>query len=820
MLAPLSWLKEFVSLPKNISAEKISEIFISLGFEIEGIEETGSDIKGPVVVGKVISIKELTEHKKPIRYVGLDCGEKSLRYVICGARNFEVGNLVVVALPGATLPGNFAISARETYGHTSNGMICSAKELGMGDDHSGIIVISNNGVKIGTDAISILEIKDTVFDISINPDRGYAMSIRGLARELAAGLGVKYLDPALTYKKLKFSTSGKPITAKISAGASGMFLRTINGYRASSPTPLWMQRRIEKCGIRSISLAVDVTNYVMLELGQPLHAFDADVISGTLEIRKAGKVQSFKTLDGQIRTLDPDDLVVADSKKVLALAGTMGGEDSEISSKTNRIALEAVTFDPISVAKNSRRHKLSTEASRRLERGVDPELAEIASARAIKLMMEYGGAKYVGTSKISKSTSKSNKKAITLDPKYVSARIGYSVKSNEIKAKLQTIGCCLSQRSQKFIVEPPSWRPDLRGPADLVEEVARNIGYDKIPSILPPRVTTASLNYEQRRARVIAQSLVAQGYTEVLNFPFVNQDRISQMGYTDGRELSYKVANPMSEDQPWLRPHLLPGLLDAASRNFNRGFKDFAIFELGSIFRKNIDLGREVSPLLGKRPTQKEIAALYKTVPNQLKHLGAVMVGKVAMENWQGEQRTYQWHDAVSAVENLLELLGFSWDLKRSDFAPWHPGRCVEILISNKPVAHAGELHPRVLEIFGLPKGSAAWVINLDALPRSPLVNPNPIQIMPAAVQDLALVVDEKVTAGELTAALRSGAGELLETIELFDRYDKIGGGKISMAFTLTFRASDRTLTSAEIAAAREAATQNAAKLCGAVLRA
>ncbi|MEN9698505.1 MAG: hypothetical protein RL448_460 [Actinomycetota bacterium] len=816
MLAPLSWLKEFVTLPKSLKPEAIADIFVQLGFEVEGITQTGADLKGPLVIGKVKTIKELTEHKKPIRYVGLDCGEKSYRYVICGARNFEIGDHVVVALPGAVLPGNFAISARETYGHTSNGMICSAKELGMGDDHSGIIVISTSSAKVGADAISLLEINDTIFDISVNPDRGYAMSIRGLARELAAGLNVKFHDPAIVYKKLKFTSKGKPVGAKITAGASGMYLRSMSGYKADSQTPLWMQRRIEKCGMRSISLAVDVTNYVMMELGQPLHAFDSEIISGSLEIRKAGKSQKFKTLDGQIRNLSADDLVVADSKKVLALAGTMGGEDSEISSKTTNIALEAVTFDPIAVAKNSRRHKLSTEASRRLERGVDPELAEIASARATKLMMEYGSAKYVGVSKISRTSSRPK---IKIDPKYVQDRIGVSVTKSQIKSKLIVVGCKVTEQGGKLTVIPPTWRPDLKIPADLVEEIARNIGYDQIPSVLPPRVANAALTDEQRRRRVLAQSLVSQGYTEVLNFPFINQELVLEMGYANGRELSYKIANPMSEDQPWLRPHLLPGLLDAASRNFSRGFKDFAIFELGSIFRKSSNLVSEVSPKLGKKPAAREIEALFKTVPNQLTHLGGVLIGKIGTENWQGTQRNYQWHDAVAAVENLLNLIGLNWVVRRSDFAPWHPGRCAELVIDGKAVAHAGELHPRVLEKFGLPKQSVSWVINLDALPKSPLINPKPVGVMPAAVQDLALVVNASVSAADLTEALISGAGELLESIELFDRYDQLGNGKISMAFTLTFRAADRTLTSAEVSAARESAAASAAKKCGATVR-
>ena len=811
MRAPKSWISEYVDLPANLTDQQIADGLVRVGFEVEEIIVHGAGLTGPVVVGKVLAIEELKEHKKPIRYVELDCGEGQSRFVICGAQNFKVGDLIVASLPGAVLPGGFAISARETYGKTSNGMICSAKELGLGDDHSGIIVLSEGAP--GQDAFELLQINDSIFDIAVNPDRGYALSIRGIAREIASTFGLKFNDPASI--KIDFKESGTPVSAKISDGAQVMYLRTLEKFNPSSSTPMWMQRRIEKCGMRSISLAVDVTNYVMMELGQPLHAFDADQINGGLEIRKAGNSKKLTTLDGTERNLNPEDLVVADSKNVLALAGTMGGLDSEITEKTTRIAVEAVRFDAIEIAKNSRRHKLSSEASRRFERGVDPTLAEISSARAAQLLMDFGGATYVGTAKTGDA---SFLPAIKLDPTYVSKRIGLEISAQTVREKLELVGCKV-EGAEIFTVTPPSWRTELFNSADLTEEVARNIGYDQIPSVLPPRKTAAQLTSTQKRQRVLAQSLVARGYTEILNFPFVNRELIDKLGFVGARAESYRLANPMSEDQPYLRPHLLPGLLEAARRNYSRGFKSFALFEMGAIFRKSIDLKDGIFPAMGKRPSDKEIADIFASVPTQLSFVCGVLVGQVANETWQGKQRSYEWSDAVAAVEVLLTLMGLDFKIERSDLAPWHPGRCAEFIVDGKAVAHAGELHPRVVSEFALPERSAAWGLNLDALPASPLVSPKPVGVMPAAVQDIALVVDAKVSAAELTQALRDGAGELLESIELFDRYDKIGDGKVSLAFTLIFRAPDRTLKTEEVSAAREAAAAEALKRCGATVR-
>ena len=818
MKIPLSWLQEFVAIPAKINAEQIAQAFVRIGFEVEGVEEQGADLKGPLVVGKVLSIEELSGHKKPIRYVGLDVGEKKTRYVICGARNFKVNDLVVVALPGAVLPGDFKISARETYGKVSDGMICSAKEIGISDEHAGIIVLQEG--KIGQDAKALLDVSDVIFDIAVNPDRGYAMSVRGLARELAGSLQVKYVDPADPKIAKKFGKvkSVKAVNVKIEdkTGADQIYIRTLDRVNVKKSTPLWMQRRIEKCGMRSISLAVDITNYVMLELGQPLHAFDTKYIMGGLRVARAGKFTKLTTLDKVDRKLDPDNLIIADSKTPLALAGTMGGLTSEVTHETTKIALEAAHFDPLSIARNSRSHNLSSEASRRIERNTDPALAEIASARATQLLIDLADAKYVGTSQAGLPIK--NRK-VKISQSKISKYLGFSYTTKQVKNALLLIGCKVSGNTDLLTVEIPTWRPDLINFADFAEDIARLNGYDLIPATLPVGKGGARLTDMQYRKRAVATALANQGFTEVINYPFVSQEMVDLLGFTGDRAKSFKIANPMSEEFPLLRTHLLPGLLTTAIRNIGRGSKNLAIFEIGSIFRNTTALGKAVSPGVTKRPSEKVIKDIYQGVPKQMLFVGAVVTGETVLSDWQGLGSKFTWSDAIAKAQEIVESTGNVYEVISSDLAPWHPGRCAELRVNGKPIAHAGELHPRVITALNLPERSCAFAVILSELPAAGITKAPAIWNFPPVVQDIALVVDTKVSAADLTAALKVGAGELLESIVLFDRYDQMSGNKVSLAFTLTFRAADRTLTSDEVARYRDQAIAQAAKSVGAVLR-
>jgi phenylalanyl-tRNA synthetase beta chain len=730
-----------------------------------------------------------------------------------------VNDLVVVALPGAVLPGDFVIGQRETYGKVSDGMICSSRELGLGEDHSGILVLPANSAVLGSDAIALLEINDVIFDIAVNPDRGYALSLRGMAREVATALGVEFADPVHTIETNIFAATGKGIVPKIddSTGVSVIYIRTLERFDPKAESPLWMRRRIEKCGMRSISLAVDVTNYVMLELGQPLHAFDCAQIEGSLHIRRAGQTKTFTTLDGQERILFAEDLLVADDVQALALAGTMGGANSEVGASTTSLAIEAARFDPISIAKNARRHKLSTEASRRFERGVDPSLAEYASARAASLLIAYGGANHVDSQRDGEPRYSP---IVELDPHFIATLTGADISLTQVREKLILVGCDIDEkRPSLWLVYPPSWRNDLLTPADLVEEVARLVGYEAIPSLLPPHPLSPGLTNFQRRLRILSQLLADRGLVEVQNYPFTSETILKEMGYTGDRASAFRIANPMSEDAPLLRTHLIPGLIETAARNISRGARDFGLFEIGTIFRNVTPLSAIENPRTDRRPSQETIDQIYAGVPNQPIHVGAVLIGNAQSEDWRGKGRPYDWNDAIEFAESILLACNAPWTIARSDFAPWHPGRCAELLVDGKPIAHAGELHPRVVAAFGLPMRSCAFVVNLSGIPEHQTLTAPSVGTMPVAVQDIALTVDEAVTSAEVVEALKNGAGDMLESVILFDRYDQIGAGKISLAYTLTFRAPDRTLTGAEISKMREAAVEAARLKLGATLR-
>ncbi|MEY4206216.1 MAG: hypothetical protein RL255_53 [Actinomycetota bacterium] len=824
MKLPLSWIQEFVTIPKTITTEKIVAAFVRVGFEVEDVINPADSISGPIKVGTVKSIEELAGHKKPIRYVGLDLNEKSLRYVICGATNFKVGDQVVVALPGAILPGGFAISARETYGKLSNGMICSSRELDLSDEHNGIIVLKGK-FKNGSDALTALNANDPIFDVSINPDRGYAMSVRGLSRELAMSLNLPFID--IDFKKIENTLSrkvkaraGKKIQVEIvdKTGADQIWVRTLSGYDVTAPSPSWMVNRLNQCGVRSISLAVDITNYVMLELGQPLHAFDAGKISEKLLVQRAGKFRELTTLDGQKRKLSPDDLLIADGKNPLALAGIMGGQDSEISESTTGIALEATHFFSNAIAQNSRRHMLSSEASRRFERGVDPALAKVASARATQLLMDLGGATYVG------STTKgvvAKFPTITLYPKEISRLVGTEYSPTEVNKALIAIGCRVTKGQGSWKISPPTWRADLENSADLAEEVARFFGYDRIPSVLPnvKQDGKSGLSYLQKRRRSLSISLANRGFTEVHNYPFTNEKQIELFGFTGDRAKAFRIANPISDEFPLLRTHLSPGLLATAKRNIDRGAKSVALFESGLIFRdiKNLKDFKFVSTK--KRPSVKEIDEIYQNVPFQSLHIGAVVSGEIEESGWWGKGRAGSWEDAVEITHSLLSEIVDEFSVINTELPPWHPGRCAEFRIGDKPVAHAGEIHPRILEAMGLPPRTIFFAIVLDGIPERNQVKAIPVSTMPAAIQDISLYVPKNVPASEVAKALKLGAGPLLEEISLFDRFEAADSQEVSLAFTLKFRAADRTLTSEEVSVLRENAGQSATAKVGARIR-
>lgn len=825
MRAPMSWLRELVDIPAGQGGRDVAARLIAAGLEVESVESAGAGIQGTLRVGRVIDVEVLTEFKKPIRWCQVDVGEGTPRGVICGASNFEGGDLVVVALPGVVLPGGFEITARATYGKVSDGMICSERELGLGENHDGIMVLPAGSGTPGDDAGPVVGIGDEVLDIAITPDRGYALSIRGIAREVAIAYGVPFEDPGQELVDLpapRADRAPQECGSEDPAGCDLFTMRTIVGFDPTAGSPAWMQQRLVACGMRPVSLAVDVTNYVMLELGQPLHAFDLDKLQGSVRAARAVDGTTFETLDHVVRTLTANDLVIRDDRGPVGLAGIMGGLETEIDDATTSIALEAAHFAADVTARASRRHGLSSEASRRFERGVDRDLAPYASARAAALLLQYGGGHYVGLTAVE---SPREARSIALPATLPGAVAGLPIPAETSVALLEVIGCVVAREADVLAVQPPSWRPDLTDPIDLVEEVIRLHGYDKLPSTLPAAPLGRGMTRPQRMRRRVGMALAARGMTEVLSYPFVGDTELDavRLPVGDERRLVPRLANPLSEEQPFLRGTLLPGLLAAARRNNGRGTSDLALFEIGAVYLGEVAAHSEVRPPVDRRPTDEEWAALSALLPHQPVHVGAVLTGQREPQGWWGPAVPAGWADAIEVARTVAEACGVEVDTIAGVDPSFHPGRCAAVRLAGRIVGVAGELHPRVVEAYGLPERSAAMVLDLDqVIAAAPEVRPAPsVGSQPLAKEDVALVVDHAVPAASVLAALRRGAGSLLESARLFDVYEgaQIPAGKKSLAFALRFRAADRTLDAAETAAARTAAVAEAQAACGAILR-
>ena len=835
MRVPLSWLREYVDLPAGETGRDVAARLVRAGLEVETVEQLGADLKGPLVVGEVLSIEELTGFKKPIRHCFVNVGDANgtgePQEIVCGARNFKVGDKVVVVLPGAVLPGPFPIAARETYGHTSAGMICSARELGMGDDHDGIIVLPSHH-EVGTDAIELLQLVDEVLDIAVTPDRGYCLSLRGVAREAAAAYGLPLADPALLDVP-PANAGGYPVKVSDPAGCDRFVARTVTGVDPAAHSPFWLQRRLQKAGIRPISLTVDITNYVMLEVGQPLHAYDRERLDGPIHVRRAENGEILTTLDGVKRKLVTEDLLICDDSGPIGLAGVMGGATTEIRDVavdpetgeavgSTEIVVEAAHFDPISVARTAKRHKLPSEASKRFERGVDPEATRAAAQRAVDLLVLIaGGTADAGVTDIA---APHPVRTISIDADLPDRIAGTVYGRETVTRRLQEIGCSVAG-VDVLEVTPPSWRPDLTDPYDLVEEVIRLEGYDNVPARMPNVPPGRGLTEAQRFHRRMGTALASTGYVEINAYPFLGDAAFDALGLEkdDERRRTVKLVNPLNDEEPALRTTLLPGLLGALRRNVGRGNTDLALFETGTVFLPKQEL--KVAPRLSveRRPTEAEIAELDAALPDQPRRVAVALAGEQLPSGWWGKGAPGGWADAVEAARTVAAAANLELTVRQGQRAPWHPGRCAELLVDGRVVGHAGELHPRVVKALHLPERTSAMEIDLDVLLADGVrrVSGPAVSAYPVATQDVALIVDTAVPAAEVESGLREGAGELLEDIRLFDVFtgEQAGAGKKSLAYTLRFRAADRTLTADEASAARESAVAAAAARTGAVLR-
>ena len=828
MRAPLSWIREYAELPASATAEEVARRLTMLGLKLETLHHGGSSFTGPLAVGRVVSFDdEPQKNGKTIRWCQVDVGDASTRGIVCGAHNFAAGDLVVVALPGTTLPGGLKISARKTYGHVSDGMICSAKELGLSEDGSlaaGILVLPDDAGAPGADAAELLHLREDVIEFEINPDRAYALSIRGVAREAAMAFGVPFHDPA--HRKLTEPAGpGYPVRVEDPVGCPVFTTRTVTGFDATAPSPAWLARRVQLAGMRPISLAVDVTNYVMLELGNPIHGYDGAKLAGPIVVRRARPGEHLTTLDGVDRTLSTEDLLITDDSGAIGLAGVMGGEATELSAETSTIVIEAAHFDAVSIFRTARRHKLPTEGAKRWERGVDPLLPAYAADRVAELLVAHGGGTV--TDGVTYVGAPPEPIEITM-PLDLPARVsGINIDRETTAANLRTIGCAVRVDDGALTAVPPAWRPDLTDPYDLVEEVARVTGYGRVPSVVPPAPAGRGLTKEQRMRRRVGFALAGMGLVEVKSFPFVGHAELDALGLPldDVLRGAVRLENPLSTEHPELATTLLPGLLRAAARNVGRGAPSAHLFETASVFFPTRD--RVKAPILGVdwRPDNAELDKLYAAIPSQPRFLGVVMTGDLQAAGWWGAGRAACWADAVQVVREVARVLGVEVTVATAARQPWHPGRCAQIrLVGGDEVGHAGELHPGVCTAYAVPARTCAVEVDLDALiDAAPEVRPAPrFSSYPLAKEDVALVVPDDLPAATLAATLREGAGELCESVRLFDVYTgpQTGDGKKSLAFALRFRAPDRTLTEAETAAARDAAVALAAARHGAVQRA
>ncbi|WP_022868447.1 phenylalanine--tRNA ligase subunit beta [Schaalia vaccimaxillae] len=880
-MIPLSWLADHVDVEAGTDAAALAAALVRVGLEEETIHP--ARVTGPLVVGKVLSrVEEEASNGKIVNYCRVDVGEHNdpagtgkepsdlpSRGIICGAHNFDVGDLVVVSLPGAVLPGDFAIAARKTYGHISDGMICSARELGLGDDHAGIIVLpkffpDRQIPAPGTDIVSWLGLGEEVLEINVTPDRGYCFAMRGVAREYSHSTGAAFRDPGLegvlVAEVPEANEDGfevviddeAPIRGNV--GADRYVARIVRDVDPTAPTPRWMVERLEMAGMRSVSLIVDVTNYVMLDLGQPMHAYDLDDLQGPIVVRRARPGESVTTLDERSQVLDPEDLVISDSPngsgtRIVGVAGVMGAQYSEVGESTKNILLEAAHFDSVSIARTSRRHRAHSEASKRFERGTDPLLPAVAAQRAVDLLVEYGGATVdPGVTDVDMTPDRTIVSLAVSEPERLT---GVSFEPQRIRELLERVGCQVEgpNAAGLFAVTAPSWRPDITMAADLVEEIARLDGYDKIPSILPMAPAGRGLSLEQKARRLASTTLAQAGMTEVKSYPFVSDSFDRQgMREEDPRRQAVRLRNPMADDAPWLRTSILDTLLDIAGRNVARGNGDIAIFETGMVARVQ---GTRPSglPSADSRPSDDVIEELRAGTPPQPWHTAGVMCGRASTQGVLSQPRSYDWADAVQAVQRVARAVGVTAEVTRAwvpaiepvkgapmptpatdpaAVAPWHPGRVARFFVRRGreliDIAMAGELSPSACRAFGLPARSCAFEIDVDALIGS--MSAEPIQVKavstyPVAKEDIALVVPSAIPVSRVEQVVRQGAGPLAESVTLFDIYegDQVAQGHRSLAFALRLRAGDHTLTAEESAQVRDQVVAKARKVLGAELR-
>lgn len=804
MKLPLGWMRKFVQV--DATAQQIADRLSVAGLVVENIEKVAPAFRG-VIVAKVLDAGRHPNADR-LSLCEVDAGAAGRFRVVCGAPNARAGITVALARVGAQLGKEPPLTAAVIRGVESNGMLCSERELGLSADHGGILELPANA-PLGVDLSQYLEMDDTVLDVEITPNRGDCLSIIGLAREVAALFGAKLTIPRVRLPRAKSSDGANPIAVEILApDLCPRYAALAMMNLKPGPSPIRIRRRLELCGMRAVSNVVDITNYVMLERGQPLHAFDlAKISGGKLIVRRAGADREFVTLDNVRRPLAPDDLLIADPEKPLAIAGVMGGLNSEVSGSTTAIVIESAFFDPTSIAKTSRRLGLTSEASYRFTRTIDCSGQTAAANRAGELVRGLAGGKAAGVI-VDIETTPSPRREIAFELPAMAAILGVEIPAATTKKRLASIGCEIKPGGRgRLLVTAPSWRPDINESADLAEEVARLSGLEDIPEALPPRVSTiTAANPERLFISGTREVMLGAGLTEAVTLAFIAPADNARFGGITAGATPVTVENPLSAELGELRLSLLPALLGALRFNLNRQAGAFHAFEIGKTF------GR-----VGNEARERQVIAGVSYGP-----YAAAMVGSKGLEA------------GFFSIKGIVESYMRAADLApRVEFraikptlTPFlHPGRAAEILVEGEAAGYLGELHPAEALRLELESPCAVFELDLEKLisygftPRNTIAPP---PRFPAIRRDLALVVERSFPAGMVVATVRdSTTSPLLESVEVFDVYEGqgIAPGRKSIALACLYRGSDRTLTDEEVNRVHSALVEQAKTRLGAELR-
>lgn len=812
MRIPLSWLTSMVDV--TLPVDDLVELLSASGLEVEGVTTPGAGIAGVRVV------KVLHHERHPdadnLRLVDVSNPDGSeVTRVVCGASNFDVGDLVLHAPVGSSIPG-MRLEARSIRGQVSNGMLASARELGLGDDHSGLLLLDDD-VPVGAELTDLVPLGEPVIEVAVQPDRGDHLSILGVARDLAALLGTS----VRASMELQSTPTAAGIPVALETEHVAVFVAWTLENTVVRRSPLWMRTRLAQCGLRSLNNVVDVTNYVMLELGHPLHAFDLDRIAGeSLRVREANDGETLQTLDGVDRSLQAGDVIIEDQDGPASLAGVMGGERTEVHTATRRILLEGALWNPARIRRTSRRLGLVSEASTRFERRVDPDGVERAVARAAQLLADTAGARASGaTHQVGQGSPWRETEVFTASPGRIAGLLALELDAEEQAALLRRSGCEVRVSAKELEVRPPSWRGDLSREADLAEEIARLHGYAHIPAILPPLLKQGGLSTSQRLERTLREGVLAFGFDEVVTRPFVGLKVFAGVHPSAGR---VDLANPLAQDAAAMRPGLLDGLLATLRRNRGQGRSGMAVCEFGRIHRPAVDpLGTALDALIGntwrwRGPGEQEL-------PLQPRALGLAAFGVKGGAGWLDEHQRWDVEDVLAAFEEVARRAGLqSLTKRREERAGWHPGRTVVIECDGIEIGIAGQLHPRTAEAWDLPHAAVAGellteIVLARAAARSGLPHAPQLVRHPAVVIDVAVVAPVSLPTADVTRAIEDAAGVLLDDLRWFDEFsgEQLPDDHRSLGFRLRLQDAARQLTDADADAVLTAISAAVSELGG-----